>query len=168
MTGLWKKIENHSYSVSRTGKIRNDRTGKILKPNVTCGYEQVRLYENYKISYQLVHRLVAEAFIENPHAKPEVNHKDGDKRNNNVDNLEWATRSENQKHRYDVLKRRGHNPSTKEMYDKTRKPVVCIETGTEYESITKAAKSAGKAQSLLSKHLKGELETFDEKHWKMI
>ena len=62
------------------------------------GYKQVFFCSNYIKSMRYVHRLVAEVFIPNPQNKPEVNHKDGDKSNNNVDNLEWVTRLENVRH----------------------------------------------------------------------
>lgn len=84
--------------------------GRVLKPSL-CGdgYECVTLSHNQKHKKFLVHRLVAAAFIPNPHSKPEVNHKDGDKTNNHVDNLEWVTRSENEVHAYRVgLKEQGN------------------------------------------------------------
>jgi hypothetical protein len=168
MDEVWKKIDGHSYSVSIKGKVRNDRTGKILKSCVACGYEQVRLCENYKVFSALVHRLVATAFIDNPHKKPEVNHKDGNKTNNCVENLEWVTRSENQKHRYDILGHRGHNPSTKEANEKTRKSVLCVETGKIYKSITEAATKNCGAQSSLSECLLGKRDTFKGVHWKYV
>lgn len=62
------------------------------------GYRMVVFTVNGKKIYKNVHRLVAENFLENHENKPEVNHKDGDKQNNSVDNLEWVTSSENQKH----------------------------------------------------------------------
>lgn len=65
------------------------------------GYLTVGLMKNGKRTTQKVHRLVAAVFINNPHGKPDVNHIDGNKENNNVDNLEWATRSENMKHSWD-------------------------------------------------------------------
>lgn len=67
------------------------------------GYKQVRLTNDYNKDSKLfmIHRLVAEAFIDNPENKQTVNHKDGNKHNNNVDNLEWATYSENNQHAYD-------------------------------------------------------------------
>ena len=168
MDDLWRKIDGHSYSISNTGKVRNDRTGKILKPTVVCGYEQVALWENYKVSHKLVHRLVATAFVKNPLNKPEVNHKNGDKRSNSADNLEWVTRSENQWHRYNVLGHRGHNPSVKEANEKTKKPVRCIETGQSYKSVTDAAKAFGGSQSSLSQCLLGRSNTFKGVHWEYV
>ena len=91
------------YSVSTFGRVRNDISGRILKPSYTHdGYLMVRLSINGKMPAKTcrVHRLVAEAFIPNPDNKPTVNHKDGCKPNVGVDNLEWATHSEQITHAY--------------------------------------------------------------------
>ena len=164
----WRRIEDLPYSVNYSGEVRNDRTGKILKPNKTAGYYQVRLWVNRTIYYRLVHRLVASAFVENKDGKQEVNHKDGDKTNNNANNLEWVTRSENQVHRYRVLLRRGHNHSTKEAVNATKKMVVCEETGEVFESVTCAAKSVGRSQPALSNYLRKRQGTFAGMHWRFV
>lgn len=99
----WKTIDDRpKYEVSDTGLVRNRKTGKVLSPDLykNKGYEFVGLCGENDRKMKFVHRLVAEAFIENPYGKEEVNHIDGNKRNNNVDNLEWVTRSENVKHAY--------------------------------------------------------------------
>ena len=90
------------YKVNENGDVIG-KFGKKLKPNtVTKGYQMVKLYmDNGKKRNASVHRLVAEAFIPNPDNKPEVNHNDGNKKNNHVDNLEWVTGSENVKHAFD-------------------------------------------------------------------
>lgn len=88
------------YEVASDGSVwsnvgkRKQLTGKVCR----TGYRMVVLTVNGKKIYKNIHRLVAENFLENPENKPEVNHKDGDKQNNSVDNLEWVTSSENQKH----------------------------------------------------------------------
>lgn len=94
-----KKIENSDYYVCRDGYVIGVK-GKILVPKLTkTGYHELNLYLNdgTKI-YPRVHRLVAQAFIPNPDNKPFVNHIDGDKTNNCVENLEWVTHQENMEH----------------------------------------------------------------------
>ncbi len=89
------------YSVSKEGVILNTETGKRLKPYLVRGYPTVDIgYRRGERITRRVHRLVAEAFISNPKRKRTVNHKDGDKENNKVDNLEWATHGENTLHAY--------------------------------------------------------------------
>lgn len=80
------------YEVSNEGRIRNKNTGRILKPNkIHNGYLQVSLCKDGERKPALVHRLVAQAFLPNPNHYPQVNHKDEDKTNNSVDNLEYCT-----------------------------------------------------------------------------
>jgi len=102
----WKQIEHYKrYSVSDTGFVRNDKTGTMIKMQLNSnGYKRVRIYNDTKREYKqcLVHRLVAFAFVPSIEDKPHVNHKDGDKKNNAVDNLEWCCRSENMQHAYDT------------------------------------------------------------------
>lgn len=100
----WKTIkEATNYEVSTDGQIRNKTTKYILKGRLSkSGYLQVslKINETNKFSNRYIHRIVAQTFIENPENKREVNHIDGNKINNNLENLEWVTSSENQKHRH--------------------------------------------------------------------
>lgn len=97
----WIGIKDYSdlYKVSNLGRIKRIKTGRILKniSNVE-GYLTINLFKDGKGTNLRVHRLVAQAFIENPENKPEINHIDEDKANNSTSNLEWATRAENNKH----------------------------------------------------------------------
>lgn len=88
-----------NYKVDEYGNIYN-KCGKCLKPNKNQkGYLRVYLYDNkYKRKGFAIHKLVANAFIPNPNNLPQVNHKDGNKENNDIANLEWCTGSENVKH----------------------------------------------------------------------
>lgn len=105
------------YEVSNTGKVRSlDRVskhnghgtpcaikGKILSLELTNrGYYRIRLQKNGEIKRFQVHRLVGMTFIPNPENKPQINHIDGNTKNNNVSNLEWTTQSENIKHAYNI------------------------------------------------------------------
>ena len=102
----WKNIEGFDYVISSYGRVRHIRFKKCLNDRLSNGgYNRVSLYKDGIQKNYLVHRLVANAFITNNDNKPQVNHIDGDKLNNNIENLEWSTASENQIHRCDILKK---------------------------------------------------------------
>lgn len=93
----WKDVKNYEgiYQVSNLGNIKTIRKNKIMKLNKRNGYYQICLRKNENRESKQVHRLVAEAFIDNPLNKKVVNHKDFNPLNNNVNNLEWCTQKEN-------------------------------------------------------------------------
>ena len=97
---IWKIIPNfETHEISNTGMVRNIKTGYILKQSLNRqGYHNVYLRNQNGKSTLRVHRLVAINFIENCLNKPEVNHKDCNKSNNDVSNLEWVTPKENSIH----------------------------------------------------------------------
>lgn len=146
---IWKFV-NERYEISNTGKLRNGN--HILKGIVgNCGYVQYSMYlGNYKRKYELAHRLVAKAFIENPDNKAEVNHIDCNRLNNNVENLEWVTHSENIRHsrglnRYPKqIKKRTTETLQKDREAKAHKMKAVIdEMGNIYETAKAAAYAHG-------------------------
>lgn len=112
---IWKDISWYEglYQVSNLGNVKSLprktwfvlRNERILKKRRDGRwlYEMVYLYNNVAWKNLLVHRLVAQAFVSNPENKKEVNHKDWNKLNNTVDNLEWMTHSENHIHKFRML-----------------------------------------------------------------
>lgn len=97
----WKPILGYEglYLVSDEGKVMNALTGRVLKERDNgSGYKKVELWKNHKGKRMYIHRLVAISFINNPEGKTEVNHIDGNPKNNKAENLEWVSSSENTKH----------------------------------------------------------------------
>lgn len=95
---LWLPVKGYEgrYSVSNRGDVKSHLTGKLLVQSYnTFGYKQVSLHKSGKQDTKTVHRLVAEAFLPNPNNLPYINHKDEDKTNNDVSNLEWCTHQYN-------------------------------------------------------------------------
>lgn len=140
MERTWSKINGFSnYSVSNFGEVRNDITKKLKIPKKTTdGYYAVDLYNNGDRSTKRVHRLVADAFLENENDKPQINHIDGNKLNNLHTNLEWVSAKENMEH---AIKLGLYTPSYG-MLGKTNpnagrhgKSVRIIETGEIFDSI---------------------------------
>ena len=101
---VWKDVKGYEglYKVSNLGDVWSvTKNRKLIPCKHKRGYLLVKFTVNQKAKNFYVHRLVAEAFIENPNSKKEVNHKDGDKTNNRVENLEWCSGFENMIHSYE-------------------------------------------------------------------
>ena len=148
----WRPIKEYEgrYEVSNFGRIKSveriivypsgkkqphkEKIMSIIPRKALRGrtsYYCIRLCKSGKYKGFLVHRLVAEAFIPNPENKPEINHIDGNGLNNQINNLEWATSSENKRH---CIKNLGNHQLS---------PVVCVETGERFNSLTEAGRRNG-------------------------
>ena len=109
----------------------NNRINKINPSKLNTNYFTVCLYKDGRVYQKTVHRLVAEAFIPNPENKPEVNHINGIRTDNRVENLEWATKSENMQHAYHVLNNKPHTLGKLGKENATAKPIIQIKNGTQ-------------------------------------
>lgn len=181
MKEIWQDIKEYEglYQVSNLGRIKrlskprrnyniNTKSygiailpDKIVKPQLNqYGYYRIGLTKNSKRTHHSVHRLVAEAFILNPDNLPCINHKDENKQNNCVDNLEWCTRKYNSNYGT-CIKRRA---------EKYKRPIRCVETGVIYDSITMASKTTGIVLSNISavcNHRVG-YKTAGGYHWEFL
>lgn len=171
---LWKPVPvepfNEYYEISNRGRLRvlkgrqGTQKGKILKP-VANRSTNIRYQYTFKApgaqpSTQLVHRMVALAFIPNPDDLPEVNHKDGDGLNNCVDNLEWVTRQENMKQAWEtgLMKRGADNHATKLTDDQIRE--IRRRATDEGESQRKLALEFGISASHCSNIVSGKARQY--------
>lgn len=145
-----------NYSINHLGEVFNNKTGRKLKQTVKKGYCLVYLYNENGRKCFLIHRLVATAFIPNPNNLPEVNHKDENPSNNNVENLEWCSPTYNCNYgthgekirqrmlstnpfrgKQHTLETKAKISSIKKGKESKRKRKVVIQ-GIEYDSVTQA------------------------------
>lgn len=158
----WRGIPGYedSYQVNALGEVRNIRTNppRLLKPwRHPAGYTCVTLCKDKKKTKYLVHRIVAETFLPNPENKPQINHKNGNKADNNVDNLEWCSNAENAHHSAYIL----GNESTN-----AKRPVVCMDTLQVFPSISEAARAVGGCNQDIVKCCQGKRYTHKGVRWK--
>lgn len=165
MEEIWKDLPGFEglYQVSNLGRIysvpRYKAKGGIMSGHADKkGYINITLRRNGEQFTQKLHRLVAITFIPNPENLPEVNHKDENKQNNCVDNLEWCTTAYN------------HEYGTRTLRASTRcgKPIRCIETGVEYPGARWAARELNIDASSITKALKNPNRTCGGYHWQYV
>lgn len=163
----WHKVVGfeEQYAVSNLGRIKSFRYKngylvRIMSPSVVHGYLRVELRKEGKKISVGVHRLVAEAFIPNLENKPIVNHKNGRKQDNRVENLEWATNSENVSHAFRVLGVKAHGGKPPRM-------VRNIETGKIYQSISEVETDGYRRSSVIS-CCQGKYHTSKGCHWEYL
>lgn len=177
----WRDVPNYEglYQVSNLGRIRRMPKGKIRVQKATKnGYLQINLCKENKIRWVGVHRLVATAFVPNPDNLPIVNHKDEDKHNNCVDNLEWVTPRQNAVYgtgiQRQIEKRRHNDPNKlrwKEIamkhavkccrYNKTDNSLV-----KQYNSLTEAAQDSGINIKTILNQCKGKSQSRTSTYWR--
>ena len=159
---MMKDIKGYEglYKVTDKGEVISVRRGKMLKPQKKRkGYLFVILCNNKHRRRFYVHRLVAEAFIENPCSKEQVNHINGVKNDNRVSNLEWVTAKENIFHATHVLGRTLGTPN---------RIVRCIETGKIYPTMKEAAEHTGTYSSNIRESCLNKRRTAGGYHWEYI
>jgi hypothetical protein len=157
----WKDVIGFEglYKVSNLGNVISLITKKPLKANGdNYGYLQVILYKGNKRITGKVHRLVAKAFIDNTENKPQVNHKDGNKKNNNISNLEWMTNKENKRHAIDNGITKMHINTRIGKLKSKGTVILNIDNGIYYKSPTEASKdynvNAGTVRRWIQKGMK--------------
>ena len=173
---IWKPVKNYEslYEVSNYGRVRSlprkpyRKKVIIMSPGIAGeGYLSINLYKKGQAKKQYVHRLVAEAFIENPHNYPEINHKDEIRTNNAVDNLEWCTSKYNKN--YGNRNRKMSAVKIGRFCDENavkRSPVICIETGKYYSTMRLAALDSGASYTKITECCKGRRQKTGGYHWR--
>ena len=159
----WRECQEFpAYEVSNTGKVRNQFTlHELAGCNDSHGYPSFWPKKDGRRYCRRIHRCVAQAFLPNPDALPEVNHIDGNKANNRLDNLEWVTSSENKYHAY-------HTGLRTKSSDR---PVLQIQNGrviARHRSLTQAARDTGVGLSNISMAVNGYTKTAGGFQWKYV
>lgn len=159
----WRSVKGYEerYLVSNTGLIYSKLSNKVLKPNkMANGYLSVELFNKGKSKRVLIHRIVAEAFIDNPENLPIVNHKDENKSNNSVDNLEWFTQKYNANYGNALLKKKQNFKASEKMRINARNialsrqiPVLQFTKSGEFIKRFNSAVEAGRLLKISASHI---------------
>lgn len=158
MDEVWRVVEEYpEYHVSNFGNVKSFKYGKErdMRKSIVLGYFSVQLWKNNIGKNMRVHRLVAQAFIPNPENKPYINHIDGDKTNNKVENLEWCTPLENERHSRSILGKDMNGEKNCNSYITSEQVIYAVElekSGLRYPEISK---KTGIKSDLLYKILNG-------------
>lgn len=128
--------------INTTGRGVRRVKGRVLKYKTVQGYPTLELSKNHKVKTFRIHRLVALTFIPNPENKPQVNHINGIRDDNRLENLEWVTAQENQIHKWDTLGYTVGKETRKKLSDIARKQKIKV-NGVEFESCSQASKHFG-------------------------
>lgn len=157
---IWRDCKGYEgkYQVSNLGRVWSIETQKCLKgSHDKDGYLQVYLTaKNGKCKKELVHRLVALVFLANPDSLPQVNHKDENKENNCVDNLEWISAKDNA----------NHGTRNKRISKANSLPVYCVELDKTFYGAREAARELGINHSGISRACSGVQQTAGGYHWR--
>lgn len=175
----WKEIKGYEgkYIISNHGEIislprykQNNSKQQYVEPkeiskyiNKINGYVYVYLCNDGKEKNIRLHRLVAETFIPNPNNKTQINHKDGNKLNNNVSNLEWCTASENLMHAYKLGLANNNNQKKKVAQYSLDNEFI-----KEFDSLTEASKESGISLTKISECVNGKRKRKDKYIWKLV
>lgn len=145
------------YAVTSCGKVWSYRRQRFLKPyDNSHGYLVVNLYQDGKINHRKLHRLVAEAYLDNPEGKAEVDHIDKNKYRNDVNNLRWVSSKEN--------KENADYAGKHKLFTKVR----CVETGEVFDSCAAAARAVGVHRFSINCVLLGRTKTSGGYHWERV
>lgn len=156
----WREVQGYNgrYQVSDMGNVRSAWFGKLIKPQgQNSGYQMVSLTYKRKHKNMLVHRLVANAFLPLIEGKHVVNHLNGDKSDNRLNNIEWCSQSENVLHAFKTGRKKAHGLPARWRYS----PVRAIQSGLSlsYESVTSASRALRVGRSAISNVLTGRART---------